>query len=83
MMNDDIPQWERSPRRHGYWWGNRRIGYVGLTPPGNHLVLYTAYSDVTHETQQFSGLIKAKRFIEREWKRYCRQVDEDLGRGDT
>lgn len=23
------PQWEKSPRRHGYWLDGTRIGYVG------------------------------------------------------
>lgn len=70
-MSDDYPQWEHSPRRHGLWWGNQRIGYVGLTPPGFKPVVYSAYSDVTHETTEWPTLAKAKRFVEQAWKKHA------------
>ena len=28
------PHWEHGWRSHGFWIGNHRVGYVGLTPPG-------------------------------------------------
>lgn len=60
------PVWERGFRCHGYWLGNNRVGFVGLTPPMKNPTVYT-WSLPSDEalTGQCLSLRNAKRLVER------------------
>jgi hypothetical protein len=69
LVDLPLPKWEHGLRSHGYWLGNQRVGFVGLTPPGFPVVYSWSLDRVPEEQGECKSLRAAKRRVEAAFRR--------------
>lgn len=77
------PHWEHGWRCHGFWLGGRRVGYIGLTPPGQKPV-YSWSLDWPRDSvaKGVEGDLRAaKRLVEGHYRDQLRLLFPDPGGG--
>lgn len=66
------PRWEKSRRRHGYWWGLERVGFIGVYRSGCLSKYHWSFDLPADEARsgRADTLRKAKRCVERAHAEY-------------
>lgn len=65
-----LPVWERGYRCHGYWLDGKRVGHVGLSPPGFPVTYSWALDSVPTAAGEADDLRLAKRAVARAFRKH-------------
>lgn len=63
LVDMSLPVWYHGYRCHGYWLDGKRVGFIGLTPPGYCSVTYSWGLDDIDDKGECSTLAAAKRRV--------------------